>query len=129
MVVVLNTERDITTLCGHTQPAQGTLAYLDRLVLNLDNMLPQLPRIIDPHFRLEECLVFRTKGQQSAVRSKCMEACFELMRSLLGENFIFHWEECKLLHLKVFHSTNIKFLLPIPTLYTSSVAYPESGES
>ena len=40
------------------------------------------PRILDPRFRLEEHLVFRIKGQQGAVRSKCTEACFEFTVSI-----------------------------------------------
>ena len=57
-----------------TRPA----TYLVRLLLNLDNMLPQLLRVLDPCFRLEERFFLRAQFQKSAIEAESAEVRSDL---------------------------------------------------
>ena len=52
-------------------------AYLVRLLLDLGDMLPQLLRILDPRFRLEERFFLRIQLQLAAVEVDGTEARFD----------------------------------------------------
>ena len=53
-----------------------TMAYFVGILLDLDDMLFQLFRILDVRFRLEECFFLRIQSQQRAVEVKSTEELF-----------------------------------------------------
>lgn len=50
--------------------------YLARLFANLENVLPQLLRVLDPCFRLEERFSIRAQVQDSAIKTDNTDRCF-----------------------------------------------------
>ena len=64
-----------------------TMAYFVGILLDLDDMLFQLFRILDVRFRLEECFFLRIQSQQRAVEVKSTEERF-------GVNFSVH--DCRM---------------------------------
>jgi hypothetical protein len=72
----LDTKHNVTVPCRFYPISAGTTAYLVGILLNLDNMLSQLLRILDTRFRFEECFFLRIQYQQSLVEGNSTEACF-----------------------------------------------------
>lgn len=72
----LSAKHSVTALCGSYSIDAGTAAYLVSVLLNLDNMLPQLLRILDSCFRFGECFFLRIQLQRSAVEVKSTEVHF-----------------------------------------------------
>ena len=87
--VDLNTKHDVTARGGPIQ----TATYLVGILLNLDNMLLQLLRILNPGFRLEERFFLRIQFQESVIEVKSAEArfCFNTIHDWRFSGSWFSW--------------------------------------